>query len=251
MASTKKVATDPETGAKIYINDEPSIDKKLQLIQCALHAPKDSVNTFGKYNYRTCEQIIEAVKPYLAEFELNLTLHDAIVEVGGRFYIMATAKLTDVKTFDIIQTTAYAREQETKSGMDAAQITGACSSYARKYALNGLFAIDDTKDVDTDEHAKEAQERAKKDAAKKQAAPVVKNEAKQEPTAAVITCQFCNQPLKPTEKYTVERIASESKKLHKGKVFCMDCLKKIAIQNKANEAAKKKAAEQGGEVNVE
>ena len=122
----------------------------LTAIQCALKAPKSRYNSFGKYSYRSCEDILEAVKPFLEEHNALLTLVDEIVEVGGRVYVKATAKFG---TEDFCETvTAYAREPETKKGMDESQITGTASSYARKYALNGLFLIDDTKDPDTDEY---------------------------------------------------------------------------------------------------
>ncbi|MFR9622502.1 MAG: ERF family protein [Rikenellaceae bacterium] len=124
--------------------------KVLGDIQAVLKAPKGQTNEFGKFKYRSCEDILEAVKPILAEKECVLTIADEMVVLGDRFYVKATATLSCGK--DSIATTAFARESETKSGMDAAQITGAASSYARKYALNGLFCIDDTKDADTNEH---------------------------------------------------------------------------------------------------
>lgn len=124
---------------------------KLLEIQQRLKAPKGQYNNFGKYKYRSCEDILEAVKPILKEVGCTLTLSDEIVEKGGRFYVMATAWLRGEDTDE--RTTGYARESESKAGMDASQITGTASSYARKYALNGLFCIDDTKDADTDEYA--------------------------------------------------------------------------------------------------
>ena len=125
---------------------------KLISIQKELKVPKSQRNTFGNYNYRNCEDILEAVKPLLAKHECVLTLSDSIENIGSRYYVKATAKITDGK--DGIEVTAYAREAEIKKGMDDSQITGSTSSYARKYALNGLFAIDDTKDADTDEYTK-------------------------------------------------------------------------------------------------
>lgn len=135
------------------------IYKKLWFIQQNLKAPKDQFNGFGGYNYRSCEGILEAVKPYLAETKTALTLSDGIEEHGSRIYVRATAKLTDIeKPDDFIEVFAFAREEETKKGMDASQVTGAASSYARKYALNGLFDIDDNKDSDaTNTHGKDAQ----------------------------------------------------------------------------------------------
>ena len=135
---------------------------KLMRIQAKLKAPKGQRNTFGNYNYRSCEDILEAVKPLLAEEGCTLTLSDEIELIGDRYYIKATATLKSDK--EEIQVSAYAREEQAKKGMDSAQVTGATSSYARKYALNGLFCIDDNKDPDTDGYTKQkkkAQESAK------------------------------------------------------------------------------------------
>ena len=134
-----------------------NLHQKLQGIQSSLKAPKGQTNKFGGYKYRSCEDILTALKPLLAEWECSLIIHDEIVEVGGRVYVKATASLADNDTEMAISATAFAREAETKKGMDDAQITGSASSYARKYALNGLFAIDDTKDADaTNDHGKRA-----------------------------------------------------------------------------------------------
>lgn len=119
----------------------------LQKIQQKLKAPKNQRNSFGGYNYRSCEDILEALKPVLAEFNAAVLLSDEIVQMGTRWYVKATATLkTETESVSV---TAYAREAETRKGMDDSQITGSASSYARKYALNGLFGIDDTKDADT------------------------------------------------------------------------------------------------------
>lgn len=133
------------------------INKKLANIQRDLKAPKGQFNGFGKYKYRSCEDILEAVKPLLAREGAVLTLSDHVQEMGGRVYIVACATLTDAESGDCVMVTAQAREEETKKGMDASQVTGAASSYARKYALNGLFCIDDTKDSDATNHGDEAQ----------------------------------------------------------------------------------------------
>lgn len=126
---------------------------KLIKIQSNLKAPKNQRNNFGGYNYRSCEDILEAVKPLLAEQGLTLIISDEVVMLGNRFYVKAEAILSDGE--NEIRNRAYAREEETKKGMDASQITGAASSYARKYALNGLLCIDDTKDADaTNDHGK-------------------------------------------------------------------------------------------------
>ena len=122
---------------------------KLLKIQVDLKAPKGQYNSFGKYKYRNCEDILEAVKPLCNIENCVLTVSDDLRQVGDRYYIMATAILTDIETGEKIANSAFAREEESKKGMDGSQVTGASSSYARKYALNGLFAIDDTKDSDT------------------------------------------------------------------------------------------------------
>ena len=126
--------------------------QKLLNIQRDLKAPKSQYNSFGKYNYRNCEDILEAVKPLCAREKACLTISDEVAQRGDRYYIQATATLHDAETGVIIAlVTAYAREEAEKKGMDGSQVTGAASSYARKYALNGLFDIDDTKDADSDE----------------------------------------------------------------------------------------------------
>lgn len=124
----------------------------LQAVQRELKAPKGQFNSFGKYKYRSCEDIVEAVKPLLNDNGLILLMSDEAVMVGARIYIKATVKVVDVVNGECIETTALARESENKKGMDDSQVTGTASSYARKYALNGLFAIDDTKDADTNEY---------------------------------------------------------------------------------------------------
>ena len=124
--------------------------KKLINIQHDLKAPKGNYHSFGKYKYRSCEDILEAVKPLLAREECTLTITDDIIQVGDRFYIKATARITDGT--ETVEVSAMAREAAEKKGMDDSQVTGTASSYARKYALNGLFLIDDTKDADTDEY---------------------------------------------------------------------------------------------------
>lgn len=124
-----------------------SIFDRLTQIQQQLKAPKNQHSDYGGYNYRSCEDILEAVKPLLSEKSVSLLINDEIVLIGERYYVKATATLYDTRG-NYISNSAYAREELTHKGMDLAQITGAASSYARKYALNGLFAIDDTKDAD-------------------------------------------------------------------------------------------------------
>lgn len=125
-----------------------SIHNKLMEIQHKLKAPKNQKNNFGGYNYRSCEDILEAVKPLLYEQKCTLCINDDVLPVIDSVYVKATATITDSETNEAVTSSAYAREQESAKGMTAPQITGSCSSYARKYALNGLFCIDDTKDAD-------------------------------------------------------------------------------------------------------
>ncbi|WIF95047.1 ERF family protein [Caminicella sporogenes] len=147
-----------------------AIHEKLMNIQAKLKAPKNQFNAFGKYKYRSCEDILEAVKPLLLENKVVLTITDEPLMIGDRFYIKATAKLTDIEDGKSIEVSALAREDENKKGMDLAQVTGSTSSYARKYALNGLFCIDDTKDSDaTNKHGKDEKQRETIDKTKAQA----------------------------------------------------------------------------------
>lgn len=140
-----------------------NIYEKLLKAQVELKAPKGQYNSFGKYKYRSCEDILEALKPVLDKFKLTLFIKDDVIEVNTRNYVKATIVLVNIeKPDEIIETSALAREEETKKGMDGSQITGASSSYARKYALNGMFMIDDTKDSDsTNTHGKDKTEQEK------------------------------------------------------------------------------------------
>jgi len=123
--------------------------KKLLNVQSELKAPKGQFNSFGKYKYRSCEDIVEAVKPLLKEEGLLMTITDDLKLIGERYYIKATVTVIDTETGEKHEVEGFAREEENKKGMDGSQVTGASSSYARKYALNGMFAIDDTKDSDS------------------------------------------------------------------------------------------------------
>lgn len=136
---------------------ENNIYSRLQAVQMELKAPKDQYNNFGKYSYRSCEDILEVVKPLCQKQGLLLSLTDEIVEMGGRNYIKSIARVIEMETGKDFFTVAFAREDETKKGMDGSQISGCASSYARKYALNGLFCIDDTKDADTLDNRSEVQ----------------------------------------------------------------------------------------------
>lgn len=126
-----------------------SVYEKLNHVQVNLEAPKSQYNTFGKYDYRSCEDILKGLKDLLEETKSAVTISDTVKQIGDRYYIEATARFIDIETSELVEATALAREDESKKGMDLAQVTGSVSSYARKYALNGLFAIDDAKDSDS------------------------------------------------------------------------------------------------------
>lgn len=125
-----------------------NLNEKLMDVQSELKAPKGQFNSFGKYKYRSCEDVLEALKPLLKKQGLILIITDDIKMIGDRFYIQANVTLSDTETGDVLNCSAFAREEESKKGMDGSQVTGAASSYARKYALNGMFCIDDNKDFD-------------------------------------------------------------------------------------------------------
>lgn len=186
------------------------LNAKLVKIQHELKAPKDQHNGFGNYNYRSLENILESVKPLLAEAGLSIILSDEMVEVGGKVYVKATATISDGKVS--ISNTAFAREDESKKGMSDPQITGACSSYARKYAVQGLFAIDDSKDPDTESY----QRRGGKESG---SAPM---------------CDLCHKPIKPMAKrgggeMTPEAVAKWTR-AKTGMMVCGDCYRKREAQ---------------------
>ena len=187
------------------------IHEKLIAVQKALKAPKNQKNSFGGYNYRSCEDILEAVKPLLVKEDLLLTLSDTMVEVGGRIYVKATATVETGE--EEIAVTAFAREEEEKKGMDTSQITGAASSYARKYALNGLFCIDDTKDSDyTNTGTKEPMKAKSAEESKVTKAENPKPEKK-------YTCSLCFKDITKAE-------AEYSWKKY-NRILCRDCQKKV------------------------
>lgn len=178
--------------------------EKLLAVQAELKAPKGQYNSFGKYKYRSCEDILEAVKPLLKKHEASITISDELVQIGNRIYVKATATFWNADgTGGVnIENTAFAREPDTKKGMDDSQVTGTASSYARKYALNGLLLIDDTKDADTDENRNERENRAKKQ----------KEQPKQEEVE-----DRTGEPAYPTEETMVNdllAVASKSEKVN-------------------------------------
>ena len=153
-----------------------AINDKLMHIQTELKAPKNLYNSFGNYHYRNAEGIQEALKPLESKYNVTVMLSDEIVEVGGRVYVKATATITDIAIGESVSVSAYAREALDKKGMDDAQVTGATSSYARKYALNGLFLLDDTKDVDTEEYQSAGKQAPSRPAPKSEAPKKENNE---------------------------------------------------------------------------
>nr|WP_269843096.1 ERF family protein [Escherichia coli] len=175
-------------------------------IQQTLNAPKNQRNNFGGYNYRSAEDILEEVKPLLQN--ITLTVSDEIVLIGNRYYVKATATLSDGE--DEIAVTAYAREEESKKGMDASQLTGATSSYARKYALNGLFCIDDARDPDTDAYAKQTgqQPRQQKNPPKQQP-----QQQKAPPNPDEVLARFCDAAAKAPDEKTLREIFGKCWKL--------------------------------------
>lgn len=200
-------------------------------LQTELKAPKGQYNSFGKYKYRSCEDILEAVKPLLHKHRLVLTVSDTLTSVGDRFYVQATARLRDTESECFIENTALAREAAEKKGMDESQITGTASSYARKYALNGLFCIDDTKDADTDAFTAKARgEELPPDAA----FPKPKTE---DPAPVKVTpCADCGAVLhtifkKDGSPWEPENIAAYSMRRF-NRVLCPDCQKK-ALKNES------------------
>jgi len=189
---------------------ELSLQESLVAIQSKLKAPKGQFNSFGKYNYRSAEDILEAVKPLLSEHNVVLNMSDRVELIGARYYIVSTAKV--IKGEEEIASEGRAREDESKKGMDGAQVTGTSSSYARKYALNGLFCIDDTKDADTDEYAKQ-QQAPKQPAKPAQPAPqpypeldmekelLAESEANQAQSSAELTAIWNKYTLKTSPHY--------------------------------------------------
>lgn len=189
-----------------------TVYEKLAKVQQELKAPKGQFNSFGKYKYRSCEDILEAVKPLLGAVKATLTISDDMDFVGDRYYIVATATFTDAETGECVCVLARAREEQDKKGMDGSQITGTASSYARKYALNGLFCIDDTKDSDaTNTHGN----------AESKIAP----------------CTDCGASITATLKkdgteWSAEDIATYSKRRF-DRTLCPDCQKKAFAAEKA------------------
>ena len=217
---------------------EKTIYEKLLSVQNELKAPKDKKNTFGGYSYRSCEGILEAVKPLLQAQGLMLTIKDDVVNIGDRYYVKATVLLDDISSNGEIAITALAREEEAKKGMDASQITGTASSYARKYALNGLFLIDDTKDADTDEFHRTTQENGQKSN--------VATQPNQPPAKKIaLTQKIVDEKLKfileQTDKETVKNIYLNLSKMYEiNKDTALGGILFKATENKVLELTKNK-----------
>jgi len=198
-----------------------SFMRRVSALQTELKAPKGQTNSFGGYKYRSCEDILEAVKPLLAQHHMVLTISDDMIQLGDRYYICATATLRDTESESILQNSAYAREAESKKGMDDSQVTGATSSYARKYALNGLFCIDDAKDADTDAFKRQQQRADEKPGSR----------IPPEGDAPVI-CEDCGKRIPDyfdgNDLIKASRLAERSINMH-GRVLCTACGKKAAV----------------------
>lgn len=204
-----------------------SIYDKLSAIQEELNVPKAQYNNYGGFNYRSCEDILTAVKPLCRKYKTTLILTDELLNIGGRYYVKAVAKLVDLDAelnsgFSYIAVSAFAREEETKKGMDGSQVTGASSSYARKYALNGLFNIDDVKDSDfTNTAQKEPQRTQSAPQAKQSTAPKARQTAPtSEPDANAERCDSCGTLIsEKVRDYSVKKF---------GVPLCMDCQREYA-----------------------
>ena len=177
-------------------------------IQNELKAPKGQFNSFGRYKYRSCEDILEAVKPLLHKYSCSLNISDEVVMVGDRFYVKATATLRKDTGEVVSSSVALAREDESKKGMDGAQVTGAASSYARKYALNGLFCIDDTKDADTDEYTKNT--KPEKETAEKDKNLNLYNQLEKKASESKIEIDALMKYLKANDKRLPKTVTYES-----------------------------------------
>ena len=193
-----------------------TIFEKLSAIQAELKVPKGQFNSFGGYNYRSCEDILEVAKPICAKHRTVLMLSDELVNIGERYYVRASAHLQDLDAFESVQTFAFAREEDSKKGMDGSQVTGASSSYARKYALNGLFNIDDVKDSDfTNTAQKEPQRTQNAPQAKPSTTPKARHTAPTSEPDPDLICDSCGAKI--TEKVKAFSIRKY------GIPLCMDC----------------------------
>lgn len=204
---------------------------RISSAQGELKAPKNQYNSFGKYSYRSCEDILEAAKPVCAKYGLLLTVSDEVVQTGDRYYIKATACLYDAQggSGEVISATAFAREALDKKGMDDSQITGTASSYARKYALNGLFCIDDTKDADTADNTKDNTNPG----TKKQTQKTARNSPTAPQPEPEYKCAECGKPFTafPERNLTAKQVYETCMNLSGGKrALCKACREKSNLQ---------------------
>lgn len=192
---------------------------KLLAVQAELKAPKGQYNSFGKYHYRSCEDILEAVKPLCKAHGATVVVTDTLEQIGNRYYVHATANFYDAETGEHTSVSAYAREPDSKKGMDDCQITGTASSYARKYALNGLFCIDDTKDADTDAYANQMRSgKAEKQEEKGKTAT---------PPPKIVKCHDCGKQIEDTvwangSKTSAQKLVNSTIQKY-GVPLCADC----------------------------
>lgn len=214
------------------------IHEKMMHIQTTLKAPKNLYNSFGNYKYRNAEGILEAVKPLLAENKMSMYITDDVQAVGDRVYVKATVKVWDTETGEWVETSALAREALNKKGMDDSQITGTASSYARKYALNGIFLLDDTKDADTDENQKERTARANKQEQEK-------NKEKLDQMKISLVKQKTLLDLCEDEKFDINKILESYK--HESIKDITEGQYKYIVANKDKESVRKLWAVDGNE----
>lgn len=215
-----------------------AIHEKMMKIQTTLKAPKNLFNSFGNYKYRNAEGILEAVKPLLAENKLSMYISDDVQAVNDRVYVKATVSIFDIETGESVMATASAREALNKKGMDDSQITGTASSYARKYALNGIFLLDDTKDADTDENQKECTARANKQEQEK-------NKEKLDQMKISLVKQKTLLDLCEDEKFDINKILKSYK--HESIKDITEGQYKYIVANKDKESVRKLWAVDGNE----
>lgn len=215
-----------------------TIHEKMMKIQTTLKAPKNLFNSFGNYKYRNAEGILEAVKPLLAENKLSMYISDDVQAVNDRVYVKATVSIFDIETGESVMATASAREALNKKGMDDSQITGTASSYARKYALNGILLLDDTKDADTDENQKERTARANKQEQKK-------NKEKLDQMKISLVKQKTLLDLCEDEKFDINKILKSYK--HESIKDITEGQYKYIVANKDKESVRKLWAVDGNE----
>ena len=215
-----------------------TIHEKMMKIQTTLKAPKNLFNSFGNYKYRNAEGILEAVKPLLAENKLSMYISDDVQAVNDRVYVKATVSIFDIETGESVMATASAREALNKKGMDDSQITGTASSYARKYALNGIFLLDDTKDADTDENQKERTARANKQEQEK-------NKEKLNQMKISLVKQKTLLDLCEDEKFDINKILKSYK--HESIKDITEGQYKYIVANKDKESVRKLWAVDGNE----